>query len=507
VPHNPLVCLIVEDQAPVAQALEVLFSLHDVPARVVPDADAALDAVRTGAVAVVLQDMNFAPGETSGDEGAALFHAIRALDPAMPVLLMTAFTSLERAVSLVKAGASDYFGKPWDDARLVDSVRALLAARRAAGPAAGLGEPALPWTGVAYADRSRGGGPALPGVRPTPHGTAPDLRGLVFRSRAMARVVDLAVHVASADVPVLITGPNGVGKEKIAQIIQANSPRAGRPFVTVNVGALPDTLLEAELFGAEAGAFTGAQRRRIGRFEAANGGTLFLDEIGTLSMAGQARLLRVLQTGEYERLGSSTTLRSDVRLLCATNVQLPEAIAAGRFREDLYFRLNVIELAIPALRERPDDILPIAHALLARAGSPAALSAAAEQALVGHGWPGNVRELQNRLQRAQLVATGPEITADDLDLAGVGRVGTTGPTVGGAGPTVGGAGPTVGGTGPTDGGAGPTAGGGERHGIEDVLRRHGGSVSRAAEALGLSRQALYRRMERLGVSIERRPRS
>jgi DNA-binding NtrC family response regulator len=509
VSHRPLVCLIVEDQAPVAQALEVLFSLHDVPARVVPDADAALDAVRTGAVGVVLQDMNFAPGETSGDEGAALFHAIRALDPAMPVLLMTAFTSLERAVSLVKAGATDYFGKPWDDARLVESVHALIAMRRAADQTAWLacpersrgGEPALPWTGGAHGEESREGGPARPDVRPTSRGTAPDLRGIVYRSQSMRRVVDLAVHVASADVPVLITGPNGVGKEKIAEIIQANSRRAGRPFVTVNVGALPDTLLEAELFGAEAGAFTGAQRRRIGRFEAANGGTLFLDEIGTLSMAGQARLLRVLQTGEYERLGSSTTLRSDVRLLCATNVHLPEAIAAGRFREDLYFRLNVIELAIPALRERPDDILPIAHALLARAGSPAALSAAAEQALVGHGWPGNVRELQNRLQRARLVATGPEITVEDLDLAGVGRVGTTGPTAGGAGPT------SVGGTGPTDEGAGPTAGGAERHGIEDVLRRHGGSVSRAAEALGLSRQALYRRMERLGVSIERRPRS
>ncbi len=294
----------------------------------------------------------------------------------------------------------------------------------------------------------------------------------------MRRVVDLAVHVASADVPVLITGPNGVGKEKIAEIIQANSRRAGRPFVTVNVGALPDTLLEAELFGAEAGAFTGAQRRRIGRFEAANGGTLFLDEIGTLSVAGQARLLRVLQTGEYERLGSSTTLRSDVRLLCATNVQLPEAIAAGRFREDLYFRLNVIELAIPALRDRPDDILPIARDLLERAGSPVTLGAAAEQALLGYGWPGNVRELQNRLQRAQLVAAGPEITPEDLGLtaqrsapmaADLAVVGT------------------------------------ERHAIEDVLRLHGGSVSRAAGALGLSRQALYRRMERLGVTIERRP--
>ena len=189
--------------------------------------------------------------------------------------------------------------------------------------------------------------------------------------------------------------------------------------MTVNVGALPDTLLEAELFGAEAGAFTGAQRRRVGRFEAAHGGTLFLDEIGTLSLAGQAKLLRVLQTGEYERLGSSTSMRGDVRLLCATNVHLPDAIAAGLFREDLYFRLNVIELAVPALRDRHDDILPIAHHLLATGATTghAVLSPAAEQALLAHAWPGNVRELQNRLQRARLVASGPEITPEDLGLS------------------------------------------------------------------------------------------
>ncbi|BCS31629.1 sigma-54-dependent Fis family transcriptional regulator [Luteitalea sp. TBR-22] len=455
---SPLACLIVEDQAPVAQALDLLFSLHDVPTRIAPDAASALQQVRAGGIGVVLQDMNFAPGETSGDEGAALFHAIRAVDPAMPVLLMTAFTSLERAVSLVKAGAADYFGKPWDDARLVASVRDLLAMRDRPSP--------------------------LPATTPAARAAgSPDLQGIVFESGAMARVVDLAVHVAAADVPVLITGPNGVGKEKLAEIIQANSGRAGRPFVTVNVGALPDTLLEAELFGAEAGAYTGAQRRRIGRFEAAHGGTLFLDEIGTLSLAGQAKLLRVLQTGEFERLGSSTSLRSDVRLLCATNVRLPEAIASGSFREDLYFRLNVIEIAVPALRDRPEDILPIARHLLARAPTdPApALSADAEAALLAHAWPGNVRELQNRLQRARLVATGPAITPADLGLdeRTPGSRGTAQATVQGS----------------------------ERAALEALLRTHGGSVSRVAEVLGLSRQALYRRMERLGVSLERRPRS
>ena len=462
--QSPLVCLVVEDQDPVAQALEVLFSLHDVPAAVAPDAAAALERVRSGDVGVVLQDMNFAPGETSGDEGAALFHAIRSVDPVMPVLLMTAFTSLERAVSLVKAGATDYFGKPWDDARLVGSVRELLAMRESRRnserSAAASAEPA-------------GGGRS---------GAAqPDLCGLVFQSDAMARLVDLAVHVAAADVPVLITGPNGAGKEKIARIIQANSTRARRAFVTVNVGALPDTLLEAELFGAEAGAFTGAQRRRVGRFEAAHGGTLFLDEIGTLSLPGQAKLLRVLQTGEYERLGSSSSLHSDVRLLCATNVHLPTAIAAGLFREDLYFRLNVIELAVPALRDRPDDILPIARQMLSSQGRTRTLGAAAERALLAHGWPGNVRELENRLQRASLVASGEEIGPDDLGLAA--------PLTPSSAARIAGASVS------------------ERDALEEVLRVHGGSVSRAAESLGLSRQALYRRMERLGVSLERRPRS
>jgi DNA-binding NtrC family response regulator len=462
VPHSPLVCLIVEDQDPVAQALEVLFSLHDIPAAVAADAASALERVRAGDVGVVLQDMNFAPGETSGDEGAALFHAIRGVDPAMPVLLMTAFTSLERAVSLVKAGATDYFGKPWDDARLVASIRELLAMR------------------TARHGSERDGQAANDTARGRPGANQPDLCGLVFQSDAMARLVDLAVHVAAADVPVLITGPNGAGKEKIARIIQANSPRAGRPFVTVNIGALPDTLLEAELFGAEAGAFTGAQRRRVGRFEAAHGGTLFLDEIGTLSLPGQAKLLRVLQTGEYERLGSSTSLHSDVRLLCATNVHLPAAISAGLFREDLYFRLNVIELAVPPLRERPDDILPIARQMLSGQGRTRTLGAAAERALIAYAWPGNVRELENRLQRASLVAPGEEIRPDDLGLASAQS---------------------------SPAGQVTTAFTSERDALADVLRVHGGSVSRAAEALGLSRQALYRRMERLGVSLERRPRS
>jgi len=446
--------LIVEDHPPVAQALQLLFSLHDLPCTIARGPDEALAAVRAGDVGVVVQDMNFAPGLTSGHEGATLFRAIRALDPDMPVLLMTAFTSLQRAVELVREGAADYFGKPWDDTRLLQNVETLLRSR--------------PTGRVVSADAS------------APQG---DLRGLVFVSDRMRHVVDLALRVAGADVPVLITGPNGVGKERIAEVIQANSPRRTRPFITVNAGALPDTLLEAELFGAEAGAFTGAQKRRVGRFEAAHGGTIFLDEIGNLSVSGQARLLRVLQSGTFERLGSNDTRTVDVRVLCATNIDLQAAIAEGRFREDLYFRLNVIEIDVPALADRPADILPIARALLARenrSGSgdaPGRLSRAAESALLAHDWPGNVRELQNRLQRARLLARGPELTADDLGLT------TTSAQAHDA----------------SDADEG-------RDALEALLHRHHGNVSRVAEALGVSRQALYRRMERHGIVIERRPR-
>ncbi|XXT18231.1 sigma-54 dependent transcriptional regulator [Sorangium sp. So ce429] len=283
-----------------------------------------------------------------------LLRRIKSIDPELPVVAMTAFTSIAGAVELIKAGASDYVPKPWDDQKLVAVVSNLARLRSLEQENARL---------AAQRGRAR-------------HRLAErhDLAGLVYTSDAMHEVVSLAVKVAPADVPVLITGPNGTGKELLASIVQANSRRRDRPFVKVNAGALPDELVEAELFGAEAGAFTGATRLRIGRFEEADGGTLFLDEIGTLSLNGQKKLLRVLRTGEYQRLGSSVTRRADVRVLSATNRDLPRAIAEGSFREDLYFRLNVIELALPALRDRPEDIVPIARHLLERriAGAAAA---------------------------------------------------------------------------------------------------------------------------------------
>ena len=303
------VVLVVDDQEAVRTALTVLLELHGLEVLAVPDAERALDAVRTADVGVVIQDMNLGESATSGADGVALFRAIRGLDPGLPVILITAWTSLPTAVELVREGAADYLGKPWDDAKLVLSVQNLMRLRATSQENARL---------VGRAERQR-----------RELGGAHDLQGLVYRSPSMHQTVALAVQVARADVPVLITGPNGAGKEKIAEIIHANSPRRSQPLVKVNAGALPEQLLEAELFGAEPGAYTGATKLRIGRFEAAQRGTLFLDEIGTLSPAGQTKLLRVLQSGEFERVGSSTTRKCDVRVVSATNADLRGSTACS----------------------------------------------------------------------------------------------------------------------------------------------------------------------------------
>jgi DNA-binding NtrC family response regulator len=445
--------LIVEDQPAVASALRVLFELHDVACVVASDPEAAMRCVEGGEVGVVLQDMNFTPGTTSGDEGVALFRRLRARDAELPILLMTAWTSLETAVQLVKEGATDYMAKPWDDAKLVATVQALLRIRQAR----------------AEEERERSARSRSRQSLARTH----DLCGMVYESASMHRVASLAVQVAPSDVPVLITGPNGAGKEKVAEIVHANSRRKHKPLIKVNAGAIPDELIESELFGAEAGAFTGATRLRIGRFEAAHGGTLFLDEIGNLSPAGQMKLLRVLQTGELERLGSSETRRVDVRVLCATNADLHQAIARGTFRQDLYFRIAVVEIGVPALRDRREDVLPLAAGFLSRSGK--ALDESARSALLTHDWPGNVRELQNRVQRATALSTGTAITAEDLGFGAAGEARTEEIPI-------------------------------EKTQLETALLNANGSVSKAAEALGLSRQALYRRMEKLGVVLERRPR-
>ena len=439
--------LVIDDNPAVTTALEVLLSLHDIRTVGERSPEAALARLAREPIDLVIQDMNFTTDTTSGAEGDALFRAIRARHPDLPVILLTAWTNLESAVDLVKAGAADYLAKPWDNRRLVASVQNLLE----------LGQVNRELAQVRADERRRQGDLAA----------RFELRGMVLADPATERVVALACQVARAEVPVLITGPSGAGKERIAAIIQANSAVKDGPFVTLNCGALPSELVEAELFGADAGAYTGATRAREGKFEAADGGTLFLDEIGNLSPAAQQKLLRVLETGRFQRLGTNREQQVRVRVVSATNADLPALIRAGQFREDLYYRLNVIEIAVPPLAERPRDVLPLALAFLP-AGKR--LGADARAALARHRWPGNVRELRNVMQRAGLLAAGEEITAADLRLVGE-------PAAPAAEPEL------------------------SREAIEQALARCGGVISQAAAELGLSRQALYRRMEKLGILV------
>jgi DNA-binding NtrC family response regulator len=469
---DDLPVLIVDDEAPVVQALQLLLDLHEIPYRSASSSEEALAVARSEALGAVVQDMNFTASETSGEEGIALFHALRELQPRLPILLMTAWASLETAVQLVKEGASDYIEKPWDDDKLVTTIQNLVDIRRL----------------QIENERLRGEMGRSREALAAEH----DLRGIVYGSQTMHHLLEMAVSVGRSDAPVLLVGPSGCGKERVAEVIQANSKRRRGAFVRVNVGAIPEELMESELFGAEPGAYTGLKSRREGRFESAHGGTLFLDEIDALSLSGQVKLLRVLQSGEYQRLGSSTTRRADVRILSATNSDLGQAIIDKRFRQDLYFRLNVVELEIPPLAERPDDILPLARHFLEefttdRDGGSLELTRDAEKALLSYPWPGNVRELQNRIQRATLVATGEALAAADLDLDPTAAV------------------PSPARTTPAPA-ARPSANPAERRELVEALERADGVVARAAEELGISRQALYRRMQRLGVQVVRRTR-
>ncbi|HZO22652.1 MAG TPA: sigma-54 dependent transcriptional regulator [Steroidobacteraceae bacterium] len=440
--------LVIDDSEAVRTAFDVLLSLHG--ARVLTAATPAdgLALLAPDAVDLVIQDMNFRREATSGEEGIALFHEIRQRSPELPIILLTAWTHLETAVELVKAGAADYVAKPWDDARLLTAVRNLLDLQSARAEARAMREQRRE-AREALAERF-------------------DLRGIVYESEAMHTLLATATHVAQADVPILITGPNGVGKEVLADIVQANSAVRDRPFLKVNLGALPNDLIEAELFGTEAGAFTGA-RARSGRFEAADGGTLFLDELGNLAGSGQAKLLRVLQTGEFERLGSNSTRRTRVRIIAATNSNLRQAIREGRFREDLFYRLNVIELEIPPLAERREDIVALARHFLQPGYE---LSPEALQALCRYSWPGNVRELQNSIRRACLLCSEGVLKPGDLNLPSE----------------------------PLPAAAEEPAL--DRMAIEQALGRAQGVIAQAARDLGLSRQALYRRMEKLGLKTE-----
>ena len=439
--------LVIDDNHGIATALEVLFSLYNISTLHADTPAAGIRMLQSEKVDLVIQDMNFSEDTTSGEEGRTLFTQIHESYPDLPVILLTAWGNLEMAVELVKAGAADYLTKPWDDTKLVTTVNNLIE----------LGQLRQQTNEMLSASSNQASAFA----------EQHDLCGTIFSSQAMLQSLTMATQVAAADIPVLVTGPNGSGKEKIAEVIQANSNVKDKPFIKVNVGALPVDLLEAELFGAEAGAFTGAQKKRIGRFESAHGGTLFLDEIGNLPLSGQIKLLRVLQTGEFERLGSSETLKVNVRVISATNANLLDEIKAGTFREDLYYRLNVIEIKVSPLSDRVDDILPLALNFMPDGYT---LANDAEKTLQNYQWPGNVRELENVMKRACLLATDKNIKVENLGLPDTPLAEKPRPAFE------------------------P-----DKQALIAALEGNKHNISQAAKQLGLSRQSLYRRMDKYGI--------
>lgn len=439
--------LVIDDNPDIAHALKVLFTLNNLECHHELTPEQGLIALEGDDYDLVIQDMNFTRDTTSGEEGVVLFNQIRALYTDLPIILMTAWTHLETAVELVKQGASDYIGKPWDDDKLIITINNLM-------EIAELQQAQRQHVSRGYKQRKS-------------LADKFDLCGLRYQSDAMFNLLQITTQVAHAEIAVLITGPNGAGKEKIAEIVQANSSCKGGPFIKVNMGALSQDLMAAELFGAEAGAYTGSTKQRIGRFEMADQGTLFLDEIANLSLDGQAKLLRVLETGEFERIGGTKTIKVNTRIISATNADLKAEIAKGNFREDLYYRLNVIELKIPALNNRKDDIVILAEHFL---GEGYQLTESAIEVLKLYDWPGNIRELKNTMQRVALLSLDKTIDANALGLDVVVPERKSPQEEVSA------------------------------QDIEQALNQAGGIVSEAAKLLGLSRSALYRRMKKFNIN-------
>ncbi len=452
----PPLVLIADDQPDVAEALRLLLKaegFRTVTAHVPEGVLALLEREQADAALI---DLNYTRDTTSGREGLDLLSRIRAHDPTLPVIVMTAWGSVDKAVEAMRLGARDFIEKPWDNARLLSTLRSQIDLGRALR----LSERLMQENRLLRRDG-------------LPH--------MVAESAPMRPVLELMERIAPSDANVIVTGEHGTGKEVVARWIHAASPRRDRSFVIVNVGGLSEGVFESELFGHVRGAFTDAKTDRAGRFELAEGGTLFLDEIANITLGQQARLLRVLQTGELERVGSSQTRRVDARVIAATNADLRAEVAAGRFREDLLFRLNTIEIRLPPLRDRREDVLPLAQYFLARhaARYGKARSGFSDEALGqlrASAWPGNVRELDHAVERAVLLSRLEVIQAADLALAAPGRARATGP----------------------DPGPLPLEDL-EKEAIRQALTRHDGNVSLAARALGLSRSALYRRIARYGL--------
>ena len=445
--------LVADDQPDVLEALRLLLKGEGFEIQAASSPAGVLALVEHDDFDLVLMDLNYTRDTTSGREGLNLLAHLRSLDATIPVVVMTAWGSVEGAVAAMRQGARDYIEKPWDNERLLATVRAQVELGRALRRSQKLeGENRLL--------RRKG---------------VPDL---VAESRAMQAVLQIMERVGPSDANVLITGEHGTGKEVVARWLHAVSLRADEPLVAVNAGGFSEGVFESELFGHVKGAFTDAKSDRVGCFELSHRGTLFLDEIANITPQQQAKLLRVLQTGEIQRVGSSKIRRVDVRLLSATNAGLAEAVSEGRFREDLLYRLNTVEVHLPALRERAEDIVPLAILFLSRQReryerSRLEFSEEALAAMMRHPWPGNVRELEHAVERALLMAQGDEIEVVDLGLR---RRGEGAPTM-----------------------EELTLEEAERILIERALDRHSGNVSRAADALGLSRSALYRRLQRYDI--------
>ena len=438
--------LIGDDQPDIHEALRLLLKPEGYDVEAASSTGAVIRAVGARQFDLVLIDLNYTRDTTSGTEGIELLEHLHAFDSTLPIVVMTAWASIELVVDAMQKGARDFIQKPWDNGKLLAVVRKQLELGRA----------------LRRSDR-------------IDH-AQPRAFDMIAASPAMRPVLEIVERVGPSDANVLIRGENGSGKGVVARALHAASRRAQKPLVTVNAGGLSESIFESELFGHVKGAFTDARVDRTGRFELADGGTLFLDEIANVPLSGQSKLLRVVETGEFERVGSSQTRRVDVRLVSATNASLEEEVAAGRFRQDLLFRLNTVEIRIPPLRDRREDIPPLAtHFLQVHAQRYRkrldAFDPQAMKALLDHAWPGNVRELEHVVERAVLMSTGTAIPKSALGLQP------------------------------------PVEARIDDMSIEDVeallirkaLVRYDGNVSRAAEALGLSRGALYRRMQRYGL--------
>jgi DNA-binding NtrC family response regulator len=444
--------LIADDQRDVLEALRILLKGAGHQTEAATSISGIFNALQQRDYELLMMDLNYTRDTTSGQEGLEVIPKIQALDNTLPIVVMTAWATIDLAVEAMKRGARDFVPKPWDNERLLTIVRTQIE----------LGNALRKGRKLEAANKLLGG----------------SVPNLIADAPSMRPVIEMIQRVAPSDANVLITGENGTGKSLIAQALHALSPRASHSMITVNMGGLSETLFESELFGHVKGAFTDAKSDRAGRFELADESTLFMDEIANIPLNQQAKLLRVIETGEFERVGSSKTLHANVRIISATNANLADEVAAGRFRQDLLFRLNTIEIALPPLRDRREDIMPLANNFLRMHAQRyrkelAAFDETARDRLLQHLFPGNVRELDHVIERAVLMARSRQIKAADLGL---------------------------------------TTGGGESRSLEDMsleeveaflikkaLARNNGNARKAAEALGLSRSAFYRRLQQYGL--------